>query len=341
MNDVIMLAIFFVFEYTKLPLIQMKYDEIGASKKTIIRCSSYFSKKVIILFFIMSIIGAVIAISPIKFSIWDFKFSSAESVVERFEEPPQKKINGSTLVCKARKKPELIIKNGKPVLKPRNIHNIINNKYVYYPLTSSFVKIPENWKDNMRYIECQSYKRRFAPLRYYFYLACVVLLFGFLFYLLMNIDNKKITKMIEKVEDEPEIKRKMIFEIKKINTRYFVILILILIMFEFTHNEVIKIPDYLSITRYSKITDKKLNYLSDKIKKLNIKTDKQLSEAIREGKIRVSDVLDSTLTIQIEDSRLDKSIKKELLDYYRQNYEKYRYRIINGYLIDFIHGKYR
>ncbi len=227
----------------------------------------------------------------------------------------------------------------------------IKGKYVYVPLFSMFMSIDNakniydetnlDWGD----IANKLLLKRNYGWRYFilWVLLRVIIFFVVVYFLIFRVNLRFYKREGKKIEDKvgKERVKKFIKEVKILELSLFgLILFTILFINRFQAYDV-DIDDLIVITHYSKITDKKLSSLSDKIKKLNIKTDKQLSEAIREGKISVSNVLDSTLTIQIEDSRLDKNIKKELLNYYRQNYEKYRYRIINGYLIDFIHGKYR
>jgi len=231
-----------------------------------------------------------------------------------------------------------------------SIHDI-NGKYVYAPLMSMVLDYKrENELNKNKEIDIEDliYKK-FLIRRYgwkIFIFSIIIKLFVFFifsYYFIHRVNigftKREIKKLAGKIEKE-----KLLGFLRWIKRREVIFLIFMIVSsFSLSMNtmEKIGIQDLMAIHHYSKITNKKLSSLLDKIKKLNIKTDEQLSEAIREGKIKISDVLDSTLTVQIEDSRLDKNIKKELLDYYRQNYEKYRYRIVNGYLIDFIHGKYK
>ena len=217
--------------------------------------------------------------------------------------------------------------------------HLIREKYFYSPLTSVFWDVG-NLKKRILVEYKDIYPRRSFNKRIYYIMNFIeILIIVLVYFLILKIDDVYFMKYLKfnNEEDKLEWKRHTI----KFKVWLLIGMFVVSFFYVFIDGANTKFADIVLITHYSKITDKKLSSLSDKIKKLNIKTDEQLSEAIHEGKISVSNVLDSTLTIQIEDSRLDKNIKKELLDYYRDNYEKYRYRIINGYLIDFIHGKYR
>ncbi len=350
-----------IFEVFRAAFTGLKLCDTGLDKSYMKKITRILSFKIILInivvFLIFSVVYPSIHSGGLKFksiysdfSTIDFE-NSRRFIIKKYGEKDERDCSVfDNRVIKKERYDDLIkriSKNKDDIDKIKKyaegIHEI-NGKYVYIPLTSVFLNIKdlkktfEKLDNDLKFYDM---KRSFKNFFYYFLLLNELFFLGVIYFFVFKVDEKYFEYYLKKKGVEESVRYKVVSILRNSGLVVFSVLMILagcVLLFNKTD---VKMADGILINNYSNMSEKKFEEIYDRIKELNIRNDEELSDAIKKGEIYVSSVLDSTLTVQIEDSRLDENIKKELLNYYRQNYEKYRYRIINGYLIDFIHGKYR